>query len=60
MQFTDPFKQLVQTETERLFGPNEVPLMPGESRDYQLGYDHISAQWNQVYPSVKITGLELK
>ena len=60
MQFTDPFNQLVQTETERLFGPNEVPLGPGEQRDYQLGYDHISAQWNQVYPSVKITGLELK
>jgi hypothetical protein len=60
MQFTDPFKQLVQTETERLLGPNENPLAPGEQRDYMLGYDHISAQWNQVYPSVKITGLEFK
>jgi hypothetical protein len=60
MQFHDPFNELVQTETERLFGPNEAPLGPGEQRDFQLGYDHVSAQWNQVYPTVQITGLDLK
>ncbi len=60
MQFHDPYNQLVQTETERLFGPSEIPLGPGEQRDYQLGYDHVSDQWNQVYPTVEITGLDLK
>jgi hypothetical protein len=60
LEFHDPFNQLVQRETQRLVGSNEAPLAPGEQRDYQLGFDHVSAQWNQVYPTIKINGLDLQ
>jgi hypothetical protein len=59
LEFHDPFGQVVQREKERLFGPNADPLPPGQQRDFQLGYEHISAQWNNVYPSVRVTGLDL-
>ena len=58
LEFHDPFGQVVQREKERLFSPNEGPLAPGQQRDFQIGYEHISAQWNNVYPSVRITGLD--
>jgi hypothetical protein len=57
LEFHDPFGQVVQREKERLFAPNADPLPPGQQRDFQLGYEHISAQWNNGYPSLRITGL---
>lgn len=59
IEFHDPFGQVVQRDTQRLFGPNEDPLAPGQQRDFQVGYEHISAQWNNAYPTIRITGLVL-
>jgi hypothetical protein len=60
LEFHDPFNQVVLRDTQRLFLPNAVPLPPGEQRDFQIGYEHISAQWNNVYPAIRISGLDLK
>jgi hypothetical protein len=59
LEFHDPFNQVVLRDTQRLFVPNAIPLGPGEQRDFQIGYEHISAQWNNVYPSIRVTGLQL-
>ncbi len=57
LEFHDPFGQVVQRDAERLFMPNEDPLPPGQQRDFQVGYEHISALWNNAYPSIRVTGL---
>jgi len=60
LEFHDPFNQVVLRDTQRLFLPNAAPLAPGQRRDFQIGYETISAQWNNVYPSIRIAGLSLK
>jgi hypothetical protein len=59
LEFHDPFNQVVLRDTQRLFLPAAAPLGPGQQRDFQVGYEHISAQWNNGYPSIRITGLDL-
>ena len=58
LEFHDPFNQVVLRDTQRLFPPNAPPLAPGQRRDFQIGYESISAQWNNVYPSIRVTGLD--
>jgi hypothetical protein len=60
LEFHDVFNQVVLRDKQRLFLPNAAPLGPGERRDFQLGYEHLPAQWNQAYPAIRITGLDLK
>jgi hypothetical protein len=60
LEFHDPFNQVVLRDKQRLFGPNAVPLAPNEKRDFQLGYETLPVQWNQAYPTVHITGLQLQ
>ncbi|MGH9669451.1 MAG: DUF2393 family protein [Terriglobales bacterium] len=33
------------------------PLQPGESRDFRLTFDHVSADWNRELPELRITGV---
>jgi len=60
LEFHDIYGQMVQRETHRLMGTRAAPLAAGESRDFQLSFDHISEQWNQVYPTIQVTGLAFK
>ncbi len=58
LEFHDPFNQVVLRDKQRLFAPGQAPLAPGQQRDFQVGYEHVSAQWNNVYPTIRITGLD--
>lgn len=61
LEFHDPYnKIIVLRDTQRLFSPKAEPLAPGEQRDFQIGYETISAQWNNIYPTIRITGLDFK
>jgi len=60
LEFHDPFNQVVLRDKQRLFLPNASPMLPGQQRDFQVGYEHISAQWNNVYPDIRVTGLSFK
>ncbi len=60
LEFHDPFNQVVQRDKQRLFLPNAAPMTTGQQRDFQVGYEHISAQWNNAYPSIRVTGLSFK
>jgi hypothetical protein len=59
LEFHDPFNQVVLRDKQRLFTKYDAPLPAGQQRDFQVGYEHISAQWNNVYPTIRITGLDL-
>lgn len=60
LEFHDVFNQVVLRDKQRLFSPTAVPLGPNDSRDFQLGYETLPAQWNQAYPTIRITGLQLQ
>jgi hypothetical protein len=60
LEFHDVFNQVVLRDKQRLFGPNAVPFASNDQRDFQLGYETLPAQWNQAYPTIRITGLQLQ
>jgi hypothetical protein len=60
MEFHDVFKQVVLRDKERLFSPDAIPLESYHMRDFQITYERLPAQWDQAYPSMKITGLALQ
>ncbi len=57
LEFKDVFNQVVLRDTVRVLGSHALPLAPGESRDIQITYEHIAADWNQADPALRITGL---
>lgn len=59
LEFHDPFNQVVLRDKQRLFLPSTPPMLPGQQRDFQVPYEHISAQWNNVYPTIRVSGLVL-
>lgn len=39
---------------------NLLPLAPGQTQQFRLTFDSISAQWNHAYPEVRITDVTMK
>lgn len=60
IEFHDPFNQVILRDTERLIGTATNPLGPSQPRDFQVTLEHIPDQWNQQYPSIRISGLVLE
>lgn len=59
-EFHDPFNQLILRETRRLVGAGAKPIGGGERRDFQVTLDYVPTEWNQQYPTIRITGLQLQ
>jgi hypothetical protein len=57
LEFHDPFHQVVLRETERLIPPKGAPLLGGQGRSFQLTFEHIPVEWDQRFPSIRVTGL---
>ncbi|GAC1435810.1 MAG: hypothetical protein NVS1B11_16860 [Terriglobales bacterium] len=36
------------------------PLQPGQSKPFRLTFEHISGEWNQAYPDLRVTSAALK
>jgi hypothetical protein len=60
MEFHDPFNQVILRDTQQLVTPANAPLAAGEHRDFQVTLEHIPAEWNQQYPTIRVTGLVLR
>jgi len=70
--FRDSLGQIAQAEDVPLHvlqtgGPYEdttllrvAPLAPGQSRKFRLTFEHVSADWNQAYPELKLTDVSVK
>ena len=60
LEFHDPFNQVVLRDRQRLFLSSTPPMLPGQQRDFQVPYEHISAEWNNVYPTIRVSGVTFK
>jgi hypothetical protein len=60
MEFHDPFNQVILRDTEQLVTLANAPLGAGDRRDFQVTLEHIPAEWNQQYPTIRVTGLVLQ
>jgi hypothetical protein len=60
LEFHDVFKQVVLRDKERLFDADAIPLESDHMRDFQITYEIMPAQWDQAYPTIRITGLNLQ
>ena len=59
LEFHDIFNQVVLRDTRRLFGARALPLGPGQRREFQFNFEHVPADWNHQYPTLRVTGLLL-
>jgi hypothetical protein len=58
IQFSDDQNQIAQRETRTLFGPPGPPIPPGDNREFEISFEHISSSWNMRQPAVKVTALQ--
>ncbi len=58
LQFSDLANQITQREVRTLFGPPGPPIPPGDHREFEVSFEHISAMWNMRPPVVKVTALQ--
>jgi len=59
LEFHDPFNQVILRENESLIVPKDAALPGGQRRDFQITLEHVPVEWNQQYPSIRVTGLIL-
>ncbi|MGA9885784.1 MAG: hypothetical protein WBQ34_18865 [Candidatus Acidiferrales bacterium] len=60
VEFHDPFNQVVLRETHRVISAASQPLGPGKQRSFDLTFEQLPAEWNQQYPTIRVTGLVLQ
>lgn len=70
--FKNSLNQVVQRESQPLMiitarepalditAVNNSPLKPGDTKDLQLNFEHISADWNRAYPDLRVTTVVTK
>jgi hypothetical protein len=58
LEFSDEQNQIAQRETRNLFGPPGPPIPPGDHREFEISFEHISNAWNMRPPVVKVTALQ--
>lgn len=72
LTFKNSLKEVVQTEDlpVRVLRSSQpyrdfanlldLPLAPGQSREFRLSLEHISADWNQQYPDIRVIDVSTK
>jgi hypothetical protein len=61
VEFRDALNQIILRDSQFVIAPNaDPPLNAGLSREFQITLEHVPAEWNQEYPSIRVTGLVLQ
>jgi len=61
VEFRDGLNQVILRDSQFVIAPHgDPPLNAGLSREFQLTLEHVPAEWNQEYPSIRVTGLMLQ
>jgi hypothetical protein len=58
IEFYDDLNQIAQRETRSLFGSPGPPIPPGDHREFEVSFEHISTSWNMRQPVIKVTALQ--
>jgi hypothetical protein len=58
IEFYDDLNQIAQRETRSLFGAPGPVLPPGNHREFEVSFEHISSSWNMRQPVIKITAVQ--
>ena len=58
IEFYDDLNQIAQRETRSLFGPPGPPIPPGDHREFEVSFEHISSAWNMRQPVIKVTTVQ--
>jgi hypothetical protein len=57
VEFSDELGQVVLRESRAVFAPQTPPFAPGESRDFEVSFEHIPSSWNIQQPLVRVSGI---
>jgi hypothetical protein len=61
VEFHDQFKQVILKDTLRPIHRSDTPLNVAEKREFNLAIDQgLPSTWDQQYPSIRVTGLDLQ
>jgi hypothetical protein len=58
IEFHDDLNQIAQRETRSLFGAPGPAVPPGDHREFDVSFEHISSSWNMRQPVMKITAVQ--
>jgi hypothetical protein len=58
IEFYDDLNQIAQRETRSLFGTPGPAVPPGDHREFEVSFEHISSSWNMRQPVMKITAVQ--
>jgi hypothetical protein len=58
IEFYDDLNQITQRETRSLFGAPGPPIPPGDHREFEVSFEHISSSWNMRQPLIKVTAVQ--
>jgi hypothetical protein len=58
IEFYDDLNQIAQRETRSLFGAPGPAVPPGDHREFEVSFEHISSSWNMRQPGMKITAVQ--
>jgi hypothetical protein len=58
IEFYDDLNQIAQRETRGLLGTPGPPIPPGDHREFEVSFEHISSSWNMRQPVVKVTKVQ--
>jgi hypothetical protein len=60
VEFRNFQDRVVLSEKRRPFDPGQASLGGGFSREFQMNFEKVPADWNQQYPAIRVTGLALE
>ena len=61
VEFRDGLNQVILHDSQFVIALHgDPPLNAGLSREFQVTLEHVPAEWNQEYPSIRVTGLMLQ
>jgi hypothetical protein len=58
MEFVDILNQVVLRDDAFPLRLQATPLKPGETRTFQVTFDHMPAEWNQAAPAITIKSVQ--
>jgi hypothetical protein len=57
-EFSDDLRQIVLRETRPVLAPGVAQFAPGDSRTFEISFEHIPTSWNMQQPTLRVAGMQ--